>query len=325
MFFKFWMNLQLFADGGDGGSGGEGSAGASATGVEDSADAGQKRLRELGVPESKIRNRASKAVGRMAAQQSAQAAAAAEEAPKGEDKEQPVKKSFKDVLAENPDYNEEVQNIIKARLKGAHDAQDNLAKLGPALEVLARAYKMDPQNLDFEALAQAVNNDDQYYETLALEKGVDLDTAKRDDQNLRRQSMLEQQRMRQHFDRMQQQGEELRKVFPGFNLQEELKNPAFARMTHPNVGVSVEDAYYAVHRQELQAAAMQVTAQRTAEKIANSIASGKTRPAEAGQSSQAASVASFDYKNASRAQRESLKAQIRAAAARGEKLYPGQM
>jgi hypothetical protein len=35
-------------------------------------------------------------------------------------------------------------------------------------------------------------------------------------------------------------------------------------------------------------------------------------------------VSTFDYRNASREQREALKQRIRQAAARGEKLYPGQ-
>lgn len=115
----------------------------------------------------------------------------------------------------------------------------------------------------------------------------------------------------------------MKATFPNFDLRKELQNPAFARMTSPNVGVSVEDAYYAVHRREIQAAAMQVTAQKTAQKISNSIQAGQRRPAENGTSGQAASVTSFDYSKASKAEREALKQRIRAAAARGEKIYPG--
>jgi hypothetical protein len=69
---------------------------------------------------------------------------------------------------------------------------------------------------------------------------------------------------------------------------------------------------------------MKVAAQKTAEKISNAIQAGSRRPDEAGTSSQAPSVSTFDYRNASREQREALKKRIRDAAARGEKLYPGQ-
>jgi hypothetical protein len=135
---------------------------------------------------------------------------------------------------------------------------------------------------------------------------------------------LQEQRIQQHFMKLEQQGDAMKKVFPNFDLRKELENPAFFRMTSPNVGISVEDAYYAVHRNEIQTAAMQVTAQKTAEKISNSIQSGSRRPDESGTSSQAPSVSTFDYRNASREQREAIKKRIREAAARGEKLYPGQ-
>jgi hypothetical protein len=116
----------------------------------------------------------------------------------------------------------------------------------------------------------------------------------------------------------------MKKVFPKFELRAELQNPYFAKMTAPNIGMSVEDAYYAVHRKEIQAAAMQVTAQKTAQKLSNSIQAGGRRPNENGASGQAPSVTSFNYKNASREQREALKRRIYEAAASGRKIFPGQ-
>ena len=107
-------------------------------------------------------------------------------------------------------------------------------------------------------------------------------------------------------------------------LYPELQNPVFARMTAPGTGImSVEDAYRAVHRKEIEAAQSQVIAQRTAEKISNSIQAGSRRPDENGTSGQSASVTTFDYSRASKEQREALKREIYAAKARGEKLYPG--
>ena len=123
--------------------------------------------------------------------------------------------------------------------------------------------------------------------------------------------------------KLEQQGEAMKKTFPNFDLRTELQNPVFARMTAPGVGLSVEDAYYAVHRNEIQTASMQVAAQKTAQKISNSIQAGSRRPAESGTSGQAPSVTTFDYRKASPEQREALKKRIREAAARGEKVYPG--
>ena len=231
----------------------------------------------------------------------------------------------------DPEYNKEMQAVVQSRLKSAKGAEDALSKMTPAIEVMARKYGLDPKNMDYDKLAKAINDDDAYYEDKALEMGVSVETAKRVDQmerNTERQKQQEQrtlqeQAIQQHFVKLEQQGEALKKVFPSFDLRVELKNPAFARMTSPNVGISVEDAYYAVHRNEIQTAAMQVTAQKTAEKISNAIQSGSRRPDESGASSQAPSVSTFDYAKASREQREAFKADLRARMARGEKVYPG--
>jgi len=129
---------------------------------------------------------------------------------------------------------------------------------------------------------------------------------------------LEQQ-FRNHFRELERQAEEMKLYFPGFDLRQELRNPVFARMTAPGVGLSVEDAFYAVHRRELQSAAVQAAKRQ----VSSAIASGAMRPRENGLSGQAPAVSSFDYRSASKEQREDLKRRIRLAAAEGKKLYPG--
>ena len=327
-----WLDLQLFAGEGAGDGGGEGAA----TG-ENSADAGHQRLLELGVPADKIRkNRAYKlntpapknaeaGQEKEQEQQAGQAAAATD--PTEEKTDKPTRMSWDEIKAD-PEYNKEIQAIIQSRLRSAKGAEETLGKLMPALELLARKHGQDPASMDYDALAKAISNDESYYEDKALEMGVDIETAKKIDQQerdtarqQRQEAMnLEQQKIQRHFQSLQQQGEAMKKVFPNFDLQKELQNPAFLRMTSPNVGISVEDAYYAVHRNEIQAAAMQVTAQKTAQKISNSIQAGSRRPNEAGTSGQAPSVTTFDYRSMSPAQRNALKARIRS----GEKIYPGQ-
>ena len=321
-----WLNLQLFAGEGDGG--GEGAA----TG-ENSADAGHQRLLELGVPADKIRkNRAYKLNPSPARQQEPEKqqeqAAAAENPTEEKQTGTPARMSWDEIMAD-PEYNKQMQATVQSRLRSAKGAEDALGKLTPALELLARKHGLDPAAMDYDALAKAISDDESYYEDKALEMGVSVETAKQIDQQERanaraqrqEQQNLEQQKIQQHFQKLQQQGEEMKKVFPDFDLRKELQNPAFVRMTSPNVGISVEDAYYAIHRKELQTAAMQVTAQKTAQKISNAIQSGSRRPDEAGTSGQAPSVTTFDYRSMSPEQRKALKDRIRS----GEKIYPGQV
>ena len=95
-------------------------------------------------------------------------------------------------------------------------------------------------------------------------------------------------------------------------------------MTAPGVNVPVETAYYAIHRQEIEQAALKAAADQTAKNMANAVRSGTMRPQENGSSAAAPSVSTFDYRTASKEQREALKQRIRNAGARGEKVYPGQ-
>ena len=329
-----WLNLQLFAGEGAGDGGGEGAAQG-----ENSADAGHQRLLELGVPADKIRkNRAYKvntpaakpaaAEQSKAQEQKPEQAAAAGNPTEDNKTEAPARMSWDEIKAD-PEYNREIQAIVQARLRTAKGAEEALGKLTPALELIARRYGQDPAKPDYDALAKAITDDESYYEDKALEMGVSVETAMKIDQQERdtarqqrqQAQTLEQQKFQQHIVKLEQQAEAMKKVFPNFDLRKELQNPAFARMTSPNVGVSVEDAYYAVHRNEIQTAAMQVTAQKTAQKISNAIASGSRRPNENGTSGQAPSVTTFDYRSMSPEQRKALKDRIRS----GEKIYPGQV
>ncbi|MBR2871014.1 MAG: hypothetical protein IKB98_06550, partial [Clostridia bacterium] len=115
---------------------------------------------------------------------------------------------------------------------------------------------------------------------------------------------------------------ELKKTFPNFNFRVELQNPMFARLTAPGVGLSVEQAYYAIHRQEIDAVRNETIAKKTAERLSASIQAGQQRPQENGMSSQASSGITFDYRAMSKEQREAFKKDLKARLARGEKVFP---
>ena len=342
----FKLNLQLFA--GEGTAGTAGSSGAGGDGAGTTGDHGasapatadaEQRLLELGVPEDKIRKRASKATSRTPAPtaqipaagpaEEAAVAPAATQKPTTEDtKDTPKRMTWEEIMAD-PEYNKQMQATMRARLKSERSAEEALGKMAPAIEVLARKYDLDPENMDYGALAKAINDDDAYYEDKALEMGTSVETAKKFDQmerdSEREKRTLQDQALSQHFARLEQQGAELKKIFPGFDLRKELENPVFVRMTAPGKGImSVEDAYRAVHRKEIEAASSQFIAKKTAENLSNAIQSGSRRPNESGSSSQAPSVTHFDYSKASKQQREAFKSDLRARMARGEKVYPGQ-
>ena len=329
-----WRMLQMFAGegAGAGSAGSAGSPGAdggeAATTGDSAAVAGQKRLLELGVPAAKLRQnrvypvKSQPAAAAQTAQTQAQTqnqeqvAAAQEETPKTEDK--PQKPSW-DEIKKDPDYNREIQAIVQERLKDAKAAQSAMTVLTPWLKELAKEHKLDPENIDYEALVKSANGE---YSSKALELGVSEDTARQLDQQ---QRTLEQMKFANHMQKLDQQSAAVKAVFPNFDLRTEMQNPTFARLVSPGVNMSVEDAYYAIHRKEIQAASMQVAAQQTAQQISNAIQSGSKRPDESGATASAPSVTNIDYSKMSRAERKALNQRIYAAAARGEKLRPGQI
>ena len=121
----------------------------------------------------------------------------------------------------------------------------------------------------------------------------------------------------EHIHSLAAQAQALRQTLPGFDLRRELGDPMFAKLTSPQVGLSVEDAYYALHRSELQAQAARIAVGG----IARSIQAGGVRPRE-NSGRRTGSVQTMDYSKASPRQREDLKTAIRNAAAKGEKIYP---
>lgn len=251
---------------------------------EHCADAGRTQLLALGVPPEKLRkDRAYTA----AVSETAPAQAAA--APQSESR----RMDWEEICAD-PEYNSKLQQLIRARLKEEKLAREELETLQPGLRRMARIYGLDGEKLDYSALSRAMEQHPQGTE---------------------QRPVWQEGAMREHYRRILDQGEALRQRMPEFDVGKALADPAFLRLTAPGVGLSVEDAWFALHRKELQ--------QQTALQISKGIRSGSIRPGENGMSAQGAGVTTFDYRNASREQREALKRAIRTAGARGEHIYPG--
>lgn len=330
--------LQLFADGtGEGGAADSGvtspAAAGQDTGVNTSAVAGQTeqptqadRLRELGVPESKLKRAkySQKAAPQMQQETTAQAAAATQEVTE-EAKDTAKRLSWDEIMAD-PEYNGEMQKVVKAAKEKLKTSAEGLEKLTPAIQLIAKKYGVDAG--DYEAISKAVVDDDAYYEERAMELGVTTDVAKQLDKSEKmmraaeeQQKFINEQKLMEHIGKLNRQAIELQQKYPDFNLGKELNNPTFARLTAPDLNLPLEDAYELVHREEIKENIRQAALKASIQQVSNAVQSNKNRPNDGVSKSSNASVQTFNYQNATKAQREALKARIRS----GEKIFPGQL
>lgn len=220
------------------------------------------------------------------------------------------------------EFDADVQAILRERLKHTKAAEDKLTKLGPMLETLAKQYGKNADDLD--GLIGAVTDDDKLYEEEAYQRGMSVDAVKqmhqiereRDEAQRAVKEIQERDQINRHIEGLVRQGEQVKQVFPSFDLQAELRNPDFARLTSPACGVDVMTAYQVIHRNEIQPMAMQVAAQKTQEKLANAIQAGQARPVENGLRARPAVEVRSDPKKFTRKDFAEIKRRV----ARGEKI-----
>lgn len=304
------FDLQLFADGGAGAAGGEGGADTGAEG-EAAVPVNPNRKQRKSNPLANVK------YGIQPEQQAREASAApqGEETPADPDAEwNAAKEKYREL------YQRDTTNIVKERLKNSKQAEAQMEKLAPVLAGLAQKYGKDTTDLD--GIIAAYTDDDSLYEQEAMERGLDVSVLKHIKQleadKAASEAKAVAQRNQAHIQGLWEQGEALKQIFPGFDLWTELQNPQFMRLTSPEVGISVEDAYHLIHRKEIQAASAQIVAQKTQQKLSQAAASGVRRPSENGsQSVSSALDIRDDPSKWSKADREEVKRRARS----GEKIF----
>ena len=213
-------------------------------------------------------------------------------------------------------YGKDVQSAIQNRFKNQQDTSGELSKLEPMLKVLRTRAGVSSN----DELISHVMDDPSLYEEAASEAGMTVEAYKRFTQMKAERDKLEaeakqsihDQQMRKHFNGMQQQAERMKQNFPDFDLQKELTNPAFLRMTSPEVGLSVEDAYFAVHHKELAPQMMAYGMQRARAQMGQTLQAQRSRPAEGAMKTQGQPAAEvrLDPRSLTKKEREEIRRQV---------------
>ena len=321
------LDLQLFAEGG-GASGGAGAGagageGAGVTGQGAAAPVQTRAKRENPLANVKygVQPEQDQSAGQVAAAEEQQDQGQA--APQEESFEALIKGKYKQ------DYDKSVQAIIKERLKNSKQAEAALQGLTPMLQALAEKNGMegfDASNAEMlKALSDRVTNDDSLYEEEASRRGMEVSTLKQLKALERRNQELTQreeqdrqvQAIQQHLQQLVTQGQQVKSIYPSFDLQQELDtNPAFLRLTSPEVGIDVRTAYEITHKDEIMAGSMQYAVQRTQQQMAQAVQAQGRRPMENGMVSTPPTDVKPDPSKWTKADR----AEVRRRVAAGEKI-----
>lgn len=110
------------------------------------------------------------------------------------------------------------------------------------------------------------------------------------------------------------QAEEAKKLYPGLDLAQEVKDPQFAKLLR--AGLDVASAYLVTHQHRIIPAAMRYGVRAAEAKIANRVAANSLRPAENGIGTQSTAITRPDVSRMTRADRQAIARRVAA----GEKI-----
>jgi len=326
----FKMNLRMF-EGGAAGAGaapaagsGEGNDGGEAAVVpgvlEDGTQVDNRLAARMEEQARKRQRRGEEPVKRAAQTAAVKTQETAPEAAEEPDLDSEWQEAKKGKYREQ--YNRDVQAAVKDRFKNQADANAQLEKVMPALKAIAKKLDMDEDDID--GVVNTILDDDSLYEEDAEAAGMTVEGYKnfihmqQENEAMRQREQQEQQDMfmRQHFQNLAMQGEEMKKTFPDFDLRREMENETFRRLVAPNSGLDVRAAYYAVHHAELEPQAMAYGIQRATQQMSQTLQANRARPVEGALKNGRPADVAINPKTMGREERQKLIERAR----RGEKI-----
>lgn len=218
------------------------------------------------------------------------------------------------------ELDQDFQKVFNKRFGETKQMQEQLDAVSPVIDLLRDKYGVTDGDMD--KLMAAMEEDDSYWQDAADENGMTVEQYKqfrryeRENAEMREQIRAAQQQEQADNQLRQwwQQGEELKRSYPSFDLQREAQNPEFLRLLQS--GVPVDHAFQVIHMDEIMQGVVANTAKAAERQITANIRARGSRPAEAG----ASGKASFTVKNDVSKLSKKDRAEIARRAMRGEKI-----
>lgn len=217
-------------------------------------------------------------------------------------------------------YTEETQRVIDRRFKETKGLQEQVQRAQPVIDMLMQRYKITDG--DYGRLTKAIESDDAYWSEAAEEAGLSVEQYKafqrlqRDNATLLREQRQRQSQMaaEQQLQRWYGEAEQVKSLYPSFDLSAEVQNDQFLSMLR--AGVPVQHAYEVIHMDEIKAGVAQMTAQATEKQVVDGIRAKGARPQENGTTAQSAFTVKDDVSKLTKKDR----AEIARRAALGERI-----
>lgn len=192
-------------------------------------------------------------------------------------------------------YTQDIQRIINARFRQTKALEKQVAEAKPLIDMMMQRY--DIQDGGVDKLRQAVEEDNRFWSDVAEAAGLSVEQYKAF-QKLKwdNAEFLEQERNRRNreaadeqFARWAQQEQELKALYPNFDLKTELENEQFRFLiSNAKSPVPLRHAYEVIHMDEIKESVARMQAQATQKQVVDSIRAKGARPAENGTTSQSA-------------------------------------
>ncbi len=269
--------------------------------IVSTADAGQNAIRptleDLGVPKEKAASyRAFKGIPEPVIEQAVPEPETPKPVPAGTEPVRPEPKAaaadftWQDVMARD-DMKAEMSRMMSQRVNQINRTYQ------PLMETLASHYGIEAGEdgkLDYKAITEKAVNDPYLYDKEAKATGI------QDSESAQRIAMLEAQARRReqqadelirsinterHMENLRRQAVDMKVKYPAFNLGKELENPAFQYYISPMAmerghGMTMEQAYFAIHGNEVLQNAVKDTVGNVADAYASSAAENRSFPEE---------------------------------------------
>lgn len=345
------VNLQLFAEGcGDGGAAAAAASAADAAPEvqEPALRPAEERLarrsgvlkrssREEGSPSQSAQSAASSpeggALGSEEKSELDEEAAENQNEAEGKDGEEKGEGKTKSPEERRKAFGEllrgEYADLTEELMQNAVTEATRRLEASPAMKGLMQALqeKYGTDANDLVALTEAVRNgavkDDDYYEKLAMEKGVSTKTARELDKlESQNKQLTEQQQLIRQMERQREQqariaelqagwdreAEQLKAQYPDFNMAEVLANPEVEKMMRS--GVSMTNAYRSAYFDHILKQQQAATAQQVEQGVVNRMQQRNARPGENGTRPGGAVQTKIDVSHMSRKEMEEMEKRV---------------